>query len=274
MKVFERRDWNHVPRLRRACVVALLFVLLQAAWTSAQEPRPTDVQTTDRAVAPDSESRRIDTDATRREANDAGVRWGRVIGQTLSFQAIQHSFLLTEQKARAQLRGPWVRDWFQSAASPFVEPHWSDGGTFLVNYIGHPMAGSIYAYIYRQNDPSALRMEFGSKGYVAHLAKASGISALSSVQWEIGPMSEASLENVGKPPDRHKMAWIDFVITPTLGVAWMAGEDALDRYVVQRLERKIDSAAGRGAIRVLLNPTRSMANVMAGQKPWKRAGRP
>ena len=54
----------------------------------------------------------------------------------------------------------------------------------------------------------------------------------------------------------------------------MAGEDALDRYVIQRIERKIDNATGRAVIRVLLNPTRSMANLMAGQKPWKRHGRP
>jgi hypothetical protein len=136
------------------------------------------------------------------------------------------------------------------------------------------MAGSTYAYIFRQNDPSAVRMEFGGRGYAGHLAKAMGVAALSSAQWEIGPFSESSLENVGRPPDRYKMAWVDFVITPTVGVAWMAGEDALDRYVIKRLERTIDSATGRAVIRVLLNPTRSMANLVAGQKPWTRQGRP
>jgi hypothetical protein len=70
------------------------------------------------------------------------------------------------------------------------------------------------------------------------------------------------------------MAWVDFVITPTVGVAWMAGEDALDRYVIRKLERRIDSATGRAVIRVLLNPTRSMANLVAGQRPWTRQGRP
>jgi hypothetical protein len=53
----------------------------------------------------------------------------------------------------------------------------------------------------------------------------------------------------------------------------MAGEDALDRYVIKRLEQKINSATGRAVIRVLLNPTRSMANLVAGQTPWTRAGR-
>lgn len=267
MILFERCDRSRVWRTRGAFAMALLCVLSQTAWTSAQEPASTgvpyradreDVQTTDAAV----------------ELNDTGVQWGRVISQTLSFQAIQHAFLLTGPDARAGLRGPWVRDWFQSAASPFVEPHWSDGGPVLVNYVAHPMGGSVYANIYRQNDPSAMRMAFGTNGYVAQLAKASGVAALSSLQWEIGPFSEASLENFGKPPDRYKMAWVDIVITPTLGTAWMAGEDALDRYVIARLERKIDNATGRAFIRVLLNPTRSMATLMTGQKPWKRHGRP
>ena len=263
--------------MRDAFAVTLLFVLSQTVWTSAQEPTSpaSGLLSTGRAIL-DRQQGREDVQTTEADpsANDTDVRWGNVISQTLAFQAIQHAFLLTEPKARRELGGPWFRDWFQSAASPFVEPHWSDGGTFLVNYIAHPMGGSVYGYIYRQNDPSAMRMRFAvSQGYVAHLAKASGIAALSSLQWEIGPFSESSLENRGKPPDRYKMAWVDIVITPTLGVAWMAGEDALDRYVIERLERKIDNAAGRGLIRILLNPTRSMANVMAGQKPWKRHGR-
>lgn len=260
--------------MRDALAGTLLLVLSQTAWVAGQEPTAGE----DNASGLLSTGRPIldrqHSDPIQPEVNETGVRWGSIIRQTLSFNAIQHAFMLTEQRARRELGGPWFRDWFQSAASPFVEPHWSDEGPFFVNYIAHPMAGSVYAFIYRQNDPSAKRMEFGTSGYAAHLAKASGIAALSSVQWEIGPLSEASLENVGKPPDRYKMAWIDFVITPTLGVAWAAGEDALDRYVIERLERKIDSTAGRVVIRILLNPTRSMSNLVAGQKPWTRHGRP
>jgi hypothetical protein len=248
--------------MREAIAVALLCLLSQGAPALAQEETPRDV------------SRQAETGSGRSEVSDTSVRWGNVVKQTLTFQGIQHSFFMTQQKSRAGLKGPWIRDWFDSASSPFVDPHWSDGGSFLINYIGHPMGGSTYAYIYRQNDPLAAGIEFGQKDYGRHLAKAMGISALSSVQWEIGPFSESSLENVGKPPDRYKMAWIDFVITPTVGVAWMAGEDALDRYVIRKLERKIDSATGRVVIRILMNPTRSMANLVAGQKPWKRPGRP
>lgn len=275
MVVSERRR-RLVRRMRVAFIVALLQVLSQSAGLSAQEPTSPDVpptKGTGLVAAPGSPS--FERDQRPGEPYDTGgVRWGHVIGQTFFMQAIQHSFFMTQAKARSGLKGPWVRDWVESATSPFVEPHWSDGGSFLVNYIGHPMAGSTYAYIYRQNDPSTQGIEFGSKGYGVLMAKSVGMAALWSTQWELGPMSEASLENVGKPPDRYKMAWVDFVITPTVGVAWMAGEDALHRYVVQKLERKIDSAAGRNAIRILLNPTRSMANLVAGKKPWARPDRP
>jgi hypothetical protein len=270
MVPFERRHRRPVGRLGGASAMALLFVLSQSAWISAQERTSLDVPQTNLDVPQTNAVKPVPTEA----ADTGGVRWGRVVRQTLTFQAIQHSFYMTQPKSRLGLKGPWVHDWFESAASPFIEPHWSDGGSFLINNIGHPMGGSTYAYLFRQNDPSAQGIEFGQKGYGTHLAKAMGMAALWSAQWEIGPFSEASLENVGKPPDRHKMAWVDFVITPTVGVAWMAGEDALDRYVVRKLERKIDSAAGKAAIRILMNPTRSMSNLVAGQKPWKRPGRP
>jgi len=275
MILFGRRSrQRRVRRTRAAFAAALVGVLSQTAWTSAQELTPNET-TKNAAVVQEKDTPKIaDDDSIRLRVDDTNVHWGRVIRQTLSMQAIQHSFFMTQPKARQALGGPWLHDWFQSASSPFVEPHWSDGGSFFVNYIAHPMAGSSYAYIYRQNDPANAGIQFGQKGYFAHLAKSAGVAALSSAQWEIGPMSEASLENVGMPPDRYKMAWVDFVITPTLGIAWTTGEDALDRFVIQKLERKIDSTAGRAAVRILLNPTRSMANVVAGQKPWKRPGRP
>ncbi len=275
----ERRSRRPVWHLHGAFFVALLVALTQSVRISAQEPSPADVSpppaNNTGVLLTVQGSPRFDTEPDSFETTDTGgVRWRRVIAQTLVFQGIQHSFYMTQPKSRAGLKGPFVHDWFESAKSPFVEPHWSDGGPFLVNYIGHPMGGSTYAYIYRQNDPSAQAIEFGTKGYGTHLAKAMGMAAIWSAQWEIGPFSEASLENVGAPPDRYKMAWQDFVITPTAGVAWMAGEDALDRFVIKKLERKIESPAGRAAIRILLNPTRSMANLVAGQKPWQRPGRP
>src|SRR5688572_10234376 len=167
MIVFERRDPSRVWRMR--CAFAMALFLSQSAWVSAQEPTSDAprLRSTGGTVA----DQRDEREGVPAPPKDTGVRWGRVVSQTLSFQAIQHAFLLTEPKARGALRGPWVQDWFESAASPFVEPHWSDGGTFFVNYIAHPMGGSVYANIYRQNNPSAMRLQFGQDGYAAQLAK-------------------------------------------------------------------------------------------------------
>ena len=270
---------------KHACAAALVFAMSQIALASAQAPVSPDAagyaefwcNTSDSASpcnGPLLEATRISGD-TISQTKEAGGQWGRVVGQILLFTAAQHGVRLTEKKTRRELGGPWFGDWFNSAASLFIEPTWSDGGGSFTNYVAHPMAGSVYAYIYRQNHPSDLRMRFDSGGeYVAHLVKASTVSAFSSLQFELGPLSESSLGNVGIPPNRQKMAWVDIVVTPALGAVWMAAEDALDRYVIERLEPKIDNAALENLIRIILNPTRSMANVVALEKPWKRHGRP
>ena len=202
------------------------------------------------------------------------VDWEKIANQVLVFTAIQHGVRLTEEKTRRELAGSWPRDWFVSASSLFARPTWSDSGKFLTNYVFHPMGGSVYAHIYKQNDSLGRKLESGlNREYITHFVRASVVSAVSSVQFELGPLSEASIGNVGLPPNQHKMAWVDVVVTPTIGAVWMVGEDALDRYVIQRLERKIDSEVSRILIRILLNPTRSVANVLRSEKPWKRDGR-
>jgi hypothetical protein len=202
------------------------------------------------------------------------AEWEKISRQVLVFTAIQHGVRLTEEKTRRELAGSWVRDWFDSASSLFARPTWSDSGKFMTNYVFHPMGGSVYSHIYKQNDAAARELEPRlTREYISHFAKASVVSALSSVQFEVGPLSEASIGNVGLPPNHNKMAWVDVVVTPTIGAAWMMGEDALDRYVIQRLERRIDNEVSRILIRILLNPTRSVANVLRSEKPWKRDGR-
>ena len=202
------------------------------------------------------------------------VDWEAIARQVLVFTAIQHGVRLTEEKTRRELGGAWNRDWFASASSLFARPTWSDSGKFMTNYVFHPMGGSVYAHIYKQNDSLDRELESGlNREYFAHVARASVVSAVSSVQFEIGPLSEASIGNVGLPPNQNKMAWVDIVVTPTMGAMWMVGEDTLDRYVIRRLEQKIDSEVSRAVIRVLLNPTRSLANVLRSEKPWKRDGR-
>ena len=54
---------------------------------------------------------------------------------------IQHAFrLTTESGTRADLKGPFFKDYFKALKSL---RGWNDGDPFLVNYIGHPMQGSV-----------------------------------------------------------------------------------------------------------------------------------
>jgi len=207
----------------------------------------------------------------RPKQKESGTHWRGVVRDVFTFTLMQHSARVTEVETRKKLAGPFIRDWLNSASSPFVEPNWSDGGKFFTNYIAHPMQGSVYGYIYSRNNPSAWGLEPGlTREYGVHLAKATAVSAAASFQFEIGPFSESSIGNVGMAPDRYKMAWVDLVVTPTLGTAWMVGEDLLDRYVIERLEGKIGSNSLRNTIRILLNPTRSFANVVGFERPWAR----
>ena len=70
------------------------------------------------------------------------------------------------------------------------------------------------------------------------------------------------------------MAFEDLVVTPTLGTVWLVGEDALDRFLVQKLESKTTNRVLKALVRSGLNPTRSMANIMRLKVPWYRDSRP
>ena len=191
------------------------------------------------------------------------------------FLCIEHAFrLATEDGTRADLKGPFFKDYFKALKSL---RGWDDGDPFLVNYIGHPMAGSVSGFIQVHNDPRGVKEEVSlNKSYWQSRLKAFGWSFAYSTQFELGLFSEASLGNIGIRPygkAKHPMAYVDLVVTPVVGTGWLVGEDMLDRYLVQRLEDKISSRAVRLLIRTFLNPTRSFANFLRGQRPWYRDNR-
>ena len=146
--------------------------------------------------------------------------------------------------------------------------NWNDLGKTFTNYVAHPMGGAVYANIYRQNDPGSVDLEPGDTQYGGMLLKAMLFSAAVSTQFELGPFSEASIGNVGLD-DNRKMGWVDLLVTPTLGAAWMAGEDVIDTFVLKRIDGR--SIGFRSVARVLLNPSRSAANLSRGKWPWYRS---
>ncbi len=205
----------------------------------------------------------------------AGFQWQSALRQAALFAGMQHAFrMATEAGSRADLKGPFFKDYFATLANLSA---WDDGDPFIVNYIGHPMMGSVTGYIQIQNDPRGIGQELGlTKSYWKSRLKAFGWSFVYSTQFELGLISEASLGNVGiRPYDGHKhpMAYVDLAVTPTVGTAWLVAEDALDKYLLRRLDLKVNNKAARALLRSFLNPTRSMANVLRGKYPWYRDDR-
>jgi hypothetical protein len=201
--------------------------------------------------------------------------WGPAIRQSLVFLlAVQHAFrLIHEPSTRAQLGGPFFQDWFDSVTNGLSEG-WKDGDPMFVNYVGHPMQGGVTGFIQIQNDPGGRQLEFGDPGYWKSRSKAAAWMAVTSLQFELGPISEASIGNVGQKIDprtgKNGGGAVDLVITPTLGTVWLMGEDVMDKYIVVPVEKHATNRFLKTVARGLFNPTRAMANMCAGRVPWHR----
>ena len=194
-----------------------------------------------------------------------GFRWKPALKQSFLLLAIQHGYAMTQPKTRKQLRGPFFKDYFESVGNL---GGWADGGRFFTNYIAHPLQGATTGFIQVQNDPKGMRQQFGrSKGYWTSRLKAMGWSAAMSTQFELGPISQAAIGNVGKA---RKLTYVDIIITPTVGTALLVSEDALERFAVRFIEGKTKNIYLRIATRMLLNPSRSCANLLRFKKPWHR----
>jgi len=153
---------------------------------------------------------------------------------------------------------------------------WGDGDSDRINYLGHPAMGAVAGFIQVQNDPTGRAQAFGSPGYWKSRARATAWAAAFAAQWEIGPVSEASLGNYGISSWRkhngdmtNGTGAVDFVMTPVGGAVWILTEDAIDEYVVRRLDRVSGNRAWRLGVS-LLNPARSAANLLRLKAPWYR----
>jgi hypothetical protein len=200
-------------------------------------------------------------------------KWGAAVRQSFLFLAVQHTFRMTELKTRRELGGPFFAEWFDSVRSL---RGWGDGGREFTNYVAHPMQGALSGYVQVQNDPKGVTCEFGrSKAYWKSRMKAMGWAAIWSTQFELGPISQAAIGNVGAGKfEARKMAYIDLVITPVVGTAWIVAEDAVDRHIVRWIERGTRNGFVRKIARTILNPARGCANALRFKPPWYRDNRP
>jgi hypothetical protein len=202
--------------------------------------------------------------------------WKPALYQSGRYLMVMHAFrFATEPYTRKAIGGPFFADY---ADSILGSNGWGDGDGMLVNYVGHPLEGSVAGFIYVQNDDKGRNLEFSNtRPYWMSRLRATAWSAAFSIQFEMGPLSEASLGNVGRDPDKYGQTYmgaVDLVITPVMGLGWMVAEDYLDKHAVRGVERRTDSRTLRALARGFMNPSRSFANMMRGKAPWYRDSRP
>jgi len=150
---------------------------------------------------------------------------------------------------------------------------WRDGDPFITNYVGHPMLGSTYMRIMTQNDPLGAPQEFSfsNKRYWTRRLIATGYSAAVSTVYELSPIGDAAIGNVGLDPATKGA--VDLVITPAVGLGWNITEDIVDEYVICWVESRTGNAWINSMVRTWLNPTRSLGNLLRFRVPWKRDSR-
>ncbi|MGC2112668.1 MAG: hypothetical protein WA655_24325 [Candidatus Korobacteraceae bacterium] len=200
-----------------------------------------------------------------------GVDWGHLVASSLGFLAVSHTFRYsTEATTRRQLDKPFFPGYFASVSNLHG---WADGDPFLVNYVGHPMQGAVSGFMWQHDDRAYRTVEFGrNRRYWKEKMRGMAFAYVYSVQFEIGPISEASIGHIQS--FYPQLGFVDHVITPTVGTGWAIAEDAIDRMIIQRVEEKVANPWVRLAFRSTLNPARSFANVMGGNLPWHRDDRP
>ena len=193
------------------------------------------------------------------------------IADSLRLLAIEHSIRIGFQdKTRRELGGHFWRDYRRSVKMPTT---WEDGDSWAVNYLGHPIHGAASGFIWLDHEDGAHDPELGFSGkYWGSRGRAAAWIAVYSYQFEFGPLSEASIGNVGLR--ERTTGWVDHVVTPAGGLGILVAEDALDRFLIRRIESWTSNRFFRASVRMLFNPSRTLSNLSQGRVPWHRAVRP
>jgi len=192
------------------------------------------------------------------------------VADSFKLLMIEHAWRIgLQEKTRAELGGKFWHDYHRSVRVP---RQWGDTDSAFVNYIHHPIHGAAAGYIWLDHEPNAPYTFSPTRRYWTSRARAMAWSAAYSLQFEIGPLSEASIGNVGMRPETT--GWVDHVVTPLGAFGLLVAEDALDRYVVPWTEQRVTNPFLRMLIRMSASPGRTLSNSASGRAPWHRDGRP
>ena len=223
-----------------------------------------------------------------------GFHWGRALFESFIFLSIEQAYVVHDDYRWVVVENgvPFNHYWrdYKQSLSTWINSGWNDGDPSLYSYVGHPIQGVLTSYIQIQNDPQGEELEFSNtKAYWRSRLKATLWSSVYSTLWNIGPLSELTVEKYGtkvRPPWNQNGTWpctsrhcftgvgqVDLVMTPVGGLAWLLGEDWLDRALVRRVEGTTRNRFLVDLTRCALNPIRGGANILHGKLPWYRASR-
>ena len=229
--------------------------------------------------------------ASEEPGRNERYHWDGLLKQSLFFNVFESAWRYAndDQIRYLMLKKPFWHDYVASVKQ-FNMRRWNDGDPFIVNYVGHPMQGAVAAYIEIQNDPVGRQTELSAThDYWMSRFKGFLWATLYSTHSEISPLGEAGIGNEGgwtypkadckRPCPIYKpgvtkytnnTGWVDFIITPTVGMLWLLAEDTLDRYVSDWVQGDDQTRIFPKILRGSLNPSRTFANFMRLKKPWYR----
>jgi hypothetical protein len=211
------------------------------------------------------------------------VKFFPAVGETFEFLSI---CMLVDAAMDSHLRdsftfdmshGVFWRNYFKTLEH-FRYSNYNDDDSVLTTYLGHPMQGSVYDFVWIENNPRIRALEFSNtKQYWNSRLWAMIPCTFFSVEWLLGPLSESSIGNQGYgsyyDPIIHGRTngtgFGDFVITPIGGFLWTVGEDWLDLHVGKRMRARSRSK-GTLFLSALVTPTKSGAKILQFQAPWSR----
>ena len=152
-------------------------------------------------------------------AEAGNVEWAQLANSSLRLLGVMHAFrLATEPGTRAGGFG-LGRDYFRGLGNLHG---WADGDPFYVNYVGHPMQGTVAGHLWLLHDRRYRNAEFGSgRNYWKGKLRAAAFAWAFSEQFEIGVLSENSIGHTQK--DFPQQGFVDHVVTPVAGLGWMIG---------------------------------------------------
>jgi len=270
----------------KTLLVASFFISISVV-SPAQLPegsladlRPSENEARDRPgnTVPSSDSTsataqldRVPSPVAKTEVPEQRVQWGSLLKHELLFLAVMHSYrIATEAGTREALGNPFWSGYLKALGSLHG---WSDGDGYYETYLGHPIQGATSGYMWVHHDPKYRVVEFGkNRDYWMGRLRAYAWSFAESEQFKVGLISEASIGQVSRYCCAY--GFNDHVITPNGGLVWIVVGDAVDRYVVRKIEDDTSSVPLRILARVGLNPPLAMANVMDLNPPWHRENRP